>query len=538
VLNNSAPVVYPHEGISTEHDRISTEDQQSKARAVIARRYRHQETAAGLLRHRRALQGCHRWVAFGKDCVELVSYPKLKKGKLKGLQSCGSPHICPVCAPKIAERRVRYDLEPGLQKARELGFGILVLTSTIRHQAKDVFEANLLGLLLARKLSRSGNWMTKMRKRYGIVGTIRAFECTYGVNGFHVHFHELVLFDHVLSLTESVQFEASMKTRWLESVVKAGLPAVTLEHGLHVSDTHAAIEEYIQKQLMGGVAKDDVKRPRWDLPQELAKQPVKAGRSQYIAGERVKGYSMFELLAIASEGEVIDGAPSPSRAAHIFREFDAAVTKHRVRQLYWSPGLKALLGVKDLTDEQIEALDEEDKEAELFATLAPPEISALVADGKRGELTSALAENNLPLTLSIIAPYVGVRKTSVVSVANPLLRLTDWNADERDFLPPVRAWADPLTTQLNYPVSLAMSLRVMNAWGERVHYFEELREQKQERQAHIPEVHRVGSPLGVIVKKHGRRGLLRFLCWLDVLAPGLDWSEEKPPVGVALELAL
>lgn len=390
-------------------DEMLLSDKRIDARAALARRYRYQATAAALLRHRTALQGCHRWVAYGKDEVQLLSYPTLAKGKVKGLQSCSSPHICPVCAPKIAERRVKFDLEPGLACAREKGYGILVLTSTMRHTKKDDFEANLTGLLAARKFSRSGASMTRLRKKYGILGTIRAFESTYGVNGFHCHFHELMIFDHVLTLEETAEFELVMKVRWQESIERAGLASVTLEHGLHLSDTHKAIEEYIQKQLRSGTPKEEVKRPRWDLPQEMAKQPVKSGRSQYVAGEKVKGYSMFELLAIAAEQGFVPappGAPTPDQAAHIFRQFDAVVTKHRVRQLYWTPGLKAKLGVKDLSDQQIEALNEEDKQAEVYAVMRPAEISCLIADDKLAEVTSLLAEADRPGVLACIAPYL------------------------------------------------------------------------------------------------------------------------------------
>ena len=110
-----------------------------------------------------------------------------------GLMACGSVWTCPICAAKIAERR-RVELQQALEAAKAKGWGIHFVTLTVPHGIGDDLH-EILGKLSTALKKLSGNAPFKKAKAQTglqIYGYIRAQEVTYGVNGWHPHFHLLV----------------------------------------------------------------------------------------------------------------------------------------------------------------------------------------------------------------------------------------------------------------------------------------------------------------------------------------------------------
>ena len=482
----------------------------------MRRRWDLQAAAAHLLPSRKSLMGCQRWAVCGGEEVQFVHYPVLQKARFGGVQSCKSPWVCPVCAAKISERRVRMDLQPALIAAKAQGLHVLMVTWTLRHSDADELRALLNGLRLARKHSRSGKVWDKMRCRHGIVGSIRALEVTHGVNGWHPHLHELIFCERPI---DRAALLADLAHRWDLGIAKAGLKKVN-EHGVRMSDAHEFIEKYLQKTGQ---------EPRWGLAQEMGKQQVKKARAE-------KGRSAFQLLGqFADSGDMDAGA--------LFQEYADAVRSWD--QLFWSKGLKARLGVADLTDQQIADLDEQDQSARVMDTLAVPEWNCLLADGKRADAWELTAKGDDDALAALLAPYKGIRQTGrVATLFTPVL--DDPFADERDRLPVVGVWQDPLAAEVAQTpargVDLARRLRERNGRGESVYHFDRLREQQAARQAETPEIARPGSFLGPVVKRHGGRGVLRLLALASVLAGDVDWSDDSPaaacPEGLQHSLAL
>lgn len=490
-----------YEGLT--YNQLDALWQENQTRQRIERRYRLQDIAVSLLPNRRALRGCGRWVAYNKQRQEVslchfdapdrfvapwarpvdAVKSRLLLGKVRGLQSCSSPHICPVCAPKLAERRVQIDLAPGLSTARGLGWFLLTVTSKLRHKRHDNLSDLMTGFVAARRrMTQGGDW-SRFCKKYGYEGTIRAYEITYGVNGYHPHYHDLFVFNRTLDAAEVADVTSFLKQRWSKCVVAAGLRDVTLGQGLDVSESHVHIEEYIQKQLRAGTTLDNVKRPRWDLPQELGKQTVKAGRASYQSGQTVKGYSMFELLSVVEAGVTTPEGLTVARAAACFQEFDSVVTKLGIRQLRWSPGLKAKLGVKDLTDIQLEALDETESQCQIWARLAPAEWQCLSVDGLRGKVVAILTSGSQAELNEVLSPYVGVNVTGGTKEVSRLV-LDDKNADDRDRYPLVGQWVDPLGIEIG-SASVARALRRMHGAGESVYHFVEKLKRRRKSQLEL-----------------------------------------------------
>ena len=155
-----------------------------------------------------------------------------------------------------------------------------------------------------------------MLKRLGYQGRIVATEVTWGQdNGWHPHYHMILFFDHEINHQGLQSFLA---LQWQDACIKAGLKAPDLIHGVDVRNgTYAA--EYVSK---------------WGLEEEVTKGHLKKGLNGSL--------TPFDLLR---------GASTNNHFKTLFKEF-ADVFKGK-QQLVWSKGLKDLLGIKQVTDEEL-----------------------------------------------------------------------------------------------------------------------------------------------------------------------------------------
>ena len=265
---------------------------------------------------------CSRW-NIPYQSVRILKNPEYQKAHYGGLERCGSVWWCPLCASKIAERR-RAELVSAVATARAMGWQVLLMTCTVPHGiGDDVNDIKDKMLKAWRKMidSRAGKDMKKLLK---IEGTIRAFEVTYGCNGFHPHFHILIFAQNDFT-TQS--FQSGFYPLWLNACVKVGLPPPSESHGLHVDDGSRA-ERYVTK---------------WGLEDEMTKSHLKTSRSD-------KGQTPWDFLR-----DVLK--TNSERSKGLFRVYANAFKGSR--QLYWSNGLKAKLGVVDVSDEELAIAEEE-----------------------------------------------------------------------------------------------------------------------------------------------------------------------------------
>lgn len=265
---------------------------------------------------------CSRW-KIPNLSIRILKNPEYQKAHYAGLERCGSVWLCPLCASKIAERR-RCELVAAVSTARGIGLQVLMMTCTVPHGVgDDVNEVKASMLKAWRKMidSRAGK---NMKKLLGVEGTIRAFEVTYGQNGFHPHFHVLIFAQSDFTVQS---FQNGFYPLWLDACVKAGLPAPSERHGLRVDDGSKA-ERYVTK---------------WGLEDEMTKSHLKTSRDE-------KGQTPWDFLR-----DVLNTGSERSEA--LFRVYANAFKGSR--QLYWSNGLKAKLSIADVSDGELAALEEE-----------------------------------------------------------------------------------------------------------------------------------------------------------------------------------
>jgi hypothetical protein len=278
-----------------------------------------------------------------------------------GLATCGSVWACPVCAAKIQERR-RQELVQFMDYAYDSGDAPVMVTFTFPHLRFDTLEDLILRQRLAFKLLREGNSFQLFKKRFSFKGLIRSLEVTHGNNGWHPHTHELWLVRPTCK-AEREDFVRFVTNRWEQSCIKAGLldPSDRLKvHAfrLHSVDVRFSVTsgEYLAKQ--------DSSR-RWGVEHEMSKATSKKGR--------LSGVHPHEFLL---RNEAGDSAR--------YLEYALTMRDKRCRQLYWSAGLKDLVGIDDLTDEEIS--ERKDERADLLGLLIPEQWKLVTRAGAMAEL--------------------------------------------------------------------------------------------------------------------------------------------------------
>lgn len=284
-----------------------------------------------------------------------------------GLMSCGSVWSCPVCTAKIQERR-RLEIAEAVGYAYKNKMQTSMVTLTFPHYRKDNLADLVKKQAAALRLFRSGKAWDNFKNKAGFVGLIRALELTHGENGWHPHTHELWFLDIDFNAEYEKEF---IVNRWLNCCIKAGLVdannaaqvAAFKEHSVDIKDRCDA-SDYL--------AKND-EASHWGVDRELAKAATKAGKTS--------GMHAFGLLALYRDGDKVAGQK--------FVEFAEAMKGKR--QLFWSRGLKKLVDLDDLTDEELAA--QQDDKADLLGLITSLQWSWVRKAGLRAQVLDAAEQS-------------------------------------------------------------------------------------------------------------------------------------------------
>lgn len=260
-----------------------------------------------------------------------------------GLERCGRIWLCPECSAKIRLRRGE-EVAEGISRHLDNDGGAYFWTVAIPHEYGDkllVVFAILADLIAKVKAGR--RWQNE-KKRYGILGDIRAIEVTHGLNGWHPHAHILIVTDRVLSFEEWCAWASSLDKRVGETLLKLGwnpgLPGI--RSTMIPVDKGAGLAAYITKVQEKG------------LGNEMARADLKNGRKG--------GRTPFQILGDFSETGLVDDL-------ELWWEFEKATAGRNA--IRWSKGLRALLlpDVEKQTDEEIAA---EEHDGEVIAHITMP----------------------------------------------------------------------------------------------------------------------------------------------------------------------
>lgn len=298
-------------------------------------------------------------------------------GHYVGLQTCALPWLCPVCAPKIAERRAG-EIKAAMGECLASGGQVLMPTFTIPHGRQQPLAETL------NLIKDALRWMARHRQykdlqaRLKVAGRIIATEITHGeANGWHPHFHELWFFE--VGGVNVAELEQQLYELWCKACDKFKLGQPSRKHGVVVQDGSRAAN-YVAK--MGDKS--------WGLADEMAKANAKAGRHS--------NRSFLQLVDCFMDD---DATPQHrARARHLILEYVEATKGKKV--LTWTPGLKKRYAVADLSDEEIVAQQEE--EAVLIAEIPLKDWKIIISNHLESAILDACL-NGRDAVFSIINAF-------------------------------------------------------------------------------------------------------------------------------------
>lgn len=338
-------------------------------------RFALQEVARSILREMIQRNGKATYVHQVRNClrariskkkgVTLFYNVEREQANFGNLQRCYSVWNCPICSMTITEGR-RTELKQGLSNWIDAGGHAYLATFTNSHHRGD----NLDQLLTGQKKAFVKFWektkVKEMLKRLGYKGRIVATEVTWGEqNGWHPHYHMILFFDHQI---DHQGLQTFLALQWQEVCIKAGLKAPDLIHGVDVRNgTYAA--KYVSK---------------WGLEEEVTKGHLKKGLNGSL--------TPFDLLR---------GCSTNNHYKTLFKQF-ADVFKGK-QQLVWSKGLKELLGIKQVTDEE---LIEETEKTSIEVRELPLKIWDLILKYEKRAYVLELVEKDYKNGTSLLNDFV------------------------------------------------------------------------------------------------------------------------------------
>jgi len=333
--------------------------------ASVAQRVLYDPALPAAAQHRTVW--CHRAIKAESGKGHLWRRLDGSSTRLTGVVTCGSVWTCPVCSARVAEHR-REELERAMKFHCSAGGYVYLLTLTAPHEG-DLALADF-ERLFTKALQRFKNSKAfkSFSKTYQRAGSVRSLEITWGAeHGFHIHTHDLVF--AAPGLESDQRAIDALRGAWIAVLLKVGLApqskvewmwkrALDLRGGQRAAD-------YVNK--FGHDAK-------WGITAEVTRSHAKVGMRE-VCGHK-DHVTPFQMLAWAEKGD--------AEAASLFREFAAVFSGKRM--LYWSPHLKAKMGIVDVDDAEVAAGEKPRPEEREVAEFDAAQLALIVSRRALGEL--------------------------------------------------------------------------------------------------------------------------------------------------------
>ncbi|MBS1368432.1 MAG: protein rep [Lentisphaeria bacterium] len=254
------------------------------------------------------------------DQIEISYSAEHKSAHYGNIIHCGSVWLCPDCSAKISAVRCG-EMQTAISNwthmdAQNAVYMLTLTHSHTRHDALSDLMANQSEAL--QRFWRNGS-VRRLLDSIGYAGRVSSFEITYGQGtGWHPHRH-ILLFCRKQS--DLIGLGCKLRAYWTESLEKFDLRGNSYSLDLQGG---AYADQYVTKLAM-----------------EVSLSNLKRSRD---GSERFTPFSLLNLIK--------ESLPSVlSWAVNAFREY--AVATRGKHQFSWSRGLKVILGIEDIADEEI-----------------------------------------------------------------------------------------------------------------------------------------------------------------------------------------
>lgn len=125
--------------------------------------------------------------AIAGETVE-VAYHESGRSTIAGTQRCKSMAACPVCA-ETGRRTRAAEIDQLVANLLLLGCHVFFVTATVAHPRP--YPLRILQRAVNEAWQRA--WSGKAMQQNGFCGQVKAWDYTYGANGWHPHIHALVV---------------------------------------------------------------------------------------------------------------------------------------------------------------------------------------------------------------------------------------------------------------------------------------------------------------------------------------------------------
>lgn len=284
----------------------------------------------------------------------------IEKAYLKGVMKCGHVWNCPCCCSVVQNVRAG-EIDQTLNYIYKRGYIAVMITLTLSHKFTDSLEWLIDRHAKITKAVKSGKLYKEFRERICCIGEIKGNEITIGDNGFHYHCHMLLLVrpDDVTYKGKTMSvfdyIEDFYKSRWKKQYLKKGFSFDSAKseqdfdnHAINVIKSECHSSDYMAKY---GI--------RWGADKEIAK-----GGSKRSYG----GVSFFELpyLLEDMEKELKKLSKDTNEYKNLHNKYllytrymYEYLRTNKRQQLRFSNGLKSMVGLVEVSDEEIIEKDAE-----------------------------------------------------------------------------------------------------------------------------------------------------------------------------------
>ena len=343
-----------------------------------------------------------------------VGWSDGKGAKIGGLQDSKSVWCSPISAARISQVRakeIRHALRVWMNDSEEKNtHDVAFLTLTLRHSREQSLRSVWSTVSKAwAGVTQTAAWRGSKKvagdmSKFGIAHFIKAVEVTHGKSGWHVHLHVLLLTEKTLSDQQRETLENRIYTRWAAAAERCGFKAPSRERGVKLEQAAKAgdmdaLASYMAKSQLSGIN---------GLADEMTGSVVKSAK-----GENRSPFQVLESLG--EERRFSDLA--------IWYEWEK--DSHGRRQISWSKGTKKLLGVDELSDEEIsDGLDEEFSKVAYAVAIIPGEEWAKIQSNVDlrcaviEEVSRARNASSARVRATRILKKLGVEHTSLIAKVN------------------------------------------------------------------------------------------------------------------------